>query len=360
MELLRLLLDQPYAVAGAAASVYIASIVIYRLYLSPIAHFPGPRLAALTVMYEFYWEAIRHGQFTFHIGELHKKYGPIVRISPTELHVNDPEYYEVIYSRDSPRNKYPYYQRTFNAPYALITAEDHYRHRLLRSQLNPFFSIQRIRQLEPTLKALVDKLCRRLEELKGTGQPIDIEYPLTCYTTDVITDYTMGEGGYHYLDEPDFIPQWQHMLCGTAKTLVFIRPVAFLLPVLVAMPETLTAWLNPGMELFFAFQHRCRKRIAEITKRHRENGPLETKDGRQNLFDNVLNSNLPEQEKSEARLAQDMQVFVSAGAETTAKAMSYIMFYLHNEPALLQRLKDELAPLGNDPSLVQLEQLPYL
>ncbi|KAL4756646.1 cytochrome P450 [Aspergillus foveolatus] len=391
MELLRLLLDHPYAVAGAAVSVYIASIVIYRLYLSPIAHFPGPRLAALTVMYEFYWEAIRHGQFTFHIGELHKKYGtvassllflflpsslfsrslrgarvcadragPIVRISPTELHVNDPEYYEVIYSRDSPRNKYPYYQRTFNAPYALITAEDHYRHRLLRSQLNPFFSIQRIRQLEPTLKALVDKLCRRLEELKGTGQPIDIEYPLTCYTTDVITDYTMGEGGYHYLDEPDFIPQWQHMLCGTAKTLVFIRPVAFLLPVLVAMPEALTAWLNPGMELFFAFQHRCRKRIAEITKRHRKIGPLETKDGRQNLFDNVLSSNLPEQEKSEARLAQDMQVFVSAGAETTAKAMSYIMFYLHNEPALLQRLKDELAPLGNDPSLVQLEQLPYL
>ncbi|KAL5040995.1 hypothetical protein BDW71DRAFT_192675 [Aspergillus fruticulosus] len=360
MELLRLLLDHPYAVAGAAVSAYVASVVIYRLYLSPIAHFPGPRLAALTVMYEFYWEAIRNGQFTFHIGELHKKYGPIVRISPTELHVNDPDYYEVIYSRDSPRNKYPYYQRTFNAPYALITAEDHYRHRLLRSQLNPFFSVARIRQLEPTLKSLVDKLCRRLEELKGTGQPIDIEYPLTCYTTDVITDYTMGEGGYHYLDEPDFIPQWQHMLCGTAKTLVFVRPVAFLLPLLVAMPEALTAWLNPGMELFFAFQRRCRKRIVEITKRHREIGPLETKDGRQNLFDNVLSSNLPEQEKSEARLAQDMQVFVSAGAETTAKAMSYILFYLHNEPALLKKLKDELAPLGNDPSLIQLEQLPYL
>ncbi|RDW83579.1 cytochrome P450 [Aspergillus mulundensis] len=357
--MLTLLLQHPCALAAAAVSVYLAAIAIYRLYLSPIAHFPGPRLAALTVFYEFYWEAVRNGQFTFHIGELHKKYGSIVRISPTELHVNDPEFYEVLYSRDSPRNKYPYYQRTFNAPYALITCEDHFRHRLLRSQLNPFFSVARIRQLEPTLKALVDKLCRRLEELKSTGKPIAIEYPLTCYTTDVITDYTMGDG-YHYLDEPDFIPQWQHMLCGTAKTLVFVRPVAFLLPLLVAMPETLTAWLNPGMELFFAFQHRCRTRIAEIAKRHRQYGPLETKDGRQNLFDNVLSSSLPEQEKSEARLAQDMQVFVSAGAETTAKAMSYILFYLHNEPALLQRLKDELAPLGEDPGLIELEQLPFL
>ncbi|KAL4899472.1 hypothetical protein BDW74DRAFT_183726 [Aspergillus multicolor] len=356
--MLTLLLQHPYALAAAAVSVYLAAVVIYRLYLSPIAHFPGPRLAALTVFYEFYWEAIRNGQFTFHIRELHEKYGPIVRISPTELHVNDPEFYEVIYSRDSPRNKYPYYQRTFNAPYALITCEDHSRHRMLRSQLNPFFSVARIRQLEPTLKALVNKLCRRLEELRYIGKPINIEYPLTCYTTDVITNYTMGDG-YHYLDEPDFIPQWQYMLCGTAKTLVFVRPIAFFLPILVAMPEALTAWLNPGMELFFAFQHRCRKRIAEIAKRHRQYGPIETKGGRQNLFDYILSSDLPEQDKSEARLAQDMQVFVSAGSETTAKAMSYILFYLHNEPALLQKLKDELAPLGDDPSLIELEQLPY-
>ncbi|KAL4876966.1 cytochrome P450 [Aspergillus karnatakaensis] len=358
MELLRVLLDHPCAAAGAAVAAYFVSIVIYRLYLSPIAHFPGPRLAALTVMYEFYWEAICNGKFTFHIGDLHKKYGPIVRISPTELHVSDPDYYEVIYSRDSPRNKYDYYQKTFNAPYALITAEDHYRHRLIRSQMNPFFSLTRIRQLEPVLKNLVNKLCGRLEELRNTGQRVNIEYPLTCFTTDVITDYTMG-AGYHYLDEPDFIPQWQHMLCGTAKTLVFVRPIAFLLPLLVSLPENLTAALNPGMELFFAFQHRCRKTIAAVIKRFNEKGPVVGKDGRMNLFDTVLSSDLPAQEKSAARLAQDMQVFVSAGAETTAKAMSYILFYLHQEPKLLAKLKDELAPLGDDPSLVQLEQLPY-
>jgi hypothetical protein len=83
MELLRLLLDHPYAAAGAVVSAYIISIVIYRLYLSPIAHFPGPRLAALTVMYEFYWEAICNGQFTFHIGELHKKYGSVRPLYPS-------------------------------------------------------------------------------------------------------------------------------------------------------------------------------------------------------------------------------------------------------------------------------------
>lgn len=75
MKLLSILLDHPYATISALASAYLLSLALYRLYLSPIAHFPGPRLAALTVLYEFYWEAVRNGQFTFHIGELHKQYG---------------------------------------------------------------------------------------------------------------------------------------------------------------------------------------------------------------------------------------------------------------------------------------------
>jgi hypothetical protein len=50
-------------------------LAIYRLYLSPLAAFPGPKLAAMTTWYDFYYEVIKDGQFTFHIKDLHKKYG---------------------------------------------------------------------------------------------------------------------------------------------------------------------------------------------------------------------------------------------------------------------------------------------
>lgn len=53
--------------------------ILYNLYFHPLAKFPGPKLAAATHAYEFYWSVIRDGQFIWEIERLHKKYG---RASP--------------------------------------------------------------------------------------------------------------------------------------------------------------------------------------------------------------------------------------------------------------------------------------
>jgi hypothetical protein len=54
---------------------YLAGLAVYRLLLSPIAGFPGPKLAALTQWYECYYNVILPGQFFLHIEALHDKYG---------------------------------------------------------------------------------------------------------------------------------------------------------------------------------------------------------------------------------------------------------------------------------------------
>ena len=64
-----------FLVVGVAVFYYFIYITFSRLLVSPISHIPGPRLAALTFWYEFYFDVVLKGRYTWKIQELHKKYG---------------------------------------------------------------------------------------------------------------------------------------------------------------------------------------------------------------------------------------------------------------------------------------------
>ncbi|KAL9609721.1 MAG: hypothetical protein Q9167_005529 [Letrouitia subvulpina] len=84
----------------------------YRVYFSPLAKFPGPRLAALTTWYQGYYDVFCRGQYVWRIKEMHARYGPIVRINPHEIHINDPEFIDEIFAGPSkPRDKYRWISR---------------------------------------------------------------------------------------------------------------------------------------------------------------------------------------------------------------------------------------------------------
>ena len=74
-----------FAAAIGALLLYLACLAVYRLYLTPIAKFPGPKLAALTLWYEFYHDVIRGGQYGRKIADLHDEYGRSQVISPQAL-----------------------------------------------------------------------------------------------------------------------------------------------------------------------------------------------------------------------------------------------------------------------------------
>lgn len=64
-----------WVTAGFILAAYLAWLVVFRLVLSPIAKYPGPKLAALSNWYEFYYDVVHLGRFTAHIHTLHNKYG---------------------------------------------------------------------------------------------------------------------------------------------------------------------------------------------------------------------------------------------------------------------------------------------
>jgi hypothetical protein len=48
---------------------------IYRLYFHPLSKFPGPKLAAVSHVYEFYYDVIKNGMYMWEVEKMHKKYG---------------------------------------------------------------------------------------------------------------------------------------------------------------------------------------------------------------------------------------------------------------------------------------------
>lgn len=62
-------------IAGALLLFLFLRIIVYRLYAHPLARFPGPKLAAATFFYEFYYDVIRGGMYIWEIERMHEKYG---------------------------------------------------------------------------------------------------------------------------------------------------------------------------------------------------------------------------------------------------------------------------------------------
>lgn len=63
-----------YAVLGLY-SAYVFGLVFYRLYLHPLAKFPGYRICAACEWYEFYCYIVKGGQWGNEVRKMHEKYG---------------------------------------------------------------------------------------------------------------------------------------------------------------------------------------------------------------------------------------------------------------------------------------------
>lgn len=92
---------------GATALGLVVALFIYRLFFAPLAKVPGPWITALTSLYVMYHEF--KGDRTVVLDGLHASYGPVVRVSPTEVSFNSAESLKEIYGIKSNYSKNRFY-----------------------------------------------------------------------------------------------------------------------------------------------------------------------------------------------------------------------------------------------------------
>ena len=58
-----------------AVPASILGVIVYRLYFHPLAKVPGPKLAAITWLYQTYYSFVGGSRFYLEIEKLHQIYG---------------------------------------------------------------------------------------------------------------------------------------------------------------------------------------------------------------------------------------------------------------------------------------------
>ena len=66
--------------------------------------------------------------------------GPIVRINPDNIHISDPDFYDVAYASNAPFEKMPKWRDRLGLPGATQSTIQHDLHRSRRMTLSPHFS----------------------------------------------------------------------------------------------------------------------------------------------------------------------------------------------------------------------------
>ncbi|KAL8943014.1 MAG: hypothetical protein Q9211_001143 [Gyalolechia sp. 1 TL-2023] len=354
------------AIAGSLFCLYVVALYIYRAFLDPLSHIPGPKLAAATLWYEFYYDVVKKGKYTWEIAKMHQKYaagtyGPVVRISPYEVHIHDPEFIDQVYPGSAVRSeKYAWGMKMFGLRYAFLATQDHDLHRMRRNAFARYLSKASLQRLEPGIQSVVDTMVSRLHEIKGSGKVVNLLDLFACLTGDVIGQYAFASP-YGLLEDPDFSPHWHQTMMGVSMNGHLLKQFGFLMPVMQAMPEWLVKMVTPGMMTLINFQKGFRRQVIKTKQDIAEGRKPE---GQSNIFYDVLtNDEVRLQEKDDDYLQDEAQTIIGAGTVTTAHILAIANFYILNDPEVRSQLQTELGNLmasNPTPKWSQLEQLPYL
>jgi cytochrome P450 len=285
--------------------------------------------------------------------ELHKKYGPIVRIGPKSLSFTDPRAWRDIhgFSKGVPLKDPEVYQPAPNNIRNLFAEPDDEKHRFQRKIFTHAFSDRALKEQEPLFSKYIDVLVERIERTVEADpqSPFDIVKLLNFTTFDIMGDLCFGES-LGLLQSADYSP-WVSMLLGAFKMGARIRAITLFEPFYTLF----TVWKPEKIEKMR--QDHFQFSVERVNKR------LKTGIERPDIWGLVLANQEKGQGLSLGAMHSNAGLFMGAGTETTATELSGLLYYLLGNPACMKRLVDEITSefaTEDDITMERIAKLPYL
>ncbi|KAK3942870.1 Pisatin demethylase [Diplogelasinospora grovesii] len=340
------------------ALIVLAAVIIYRLF--PLYSIPGPRLAAVSNI----WLAkhVRDGRM-FTLGKtLHQKYGPVVRVGPSEVWFNSKEAFKLIYSAGNGFEKSSFYLSTslakptisfswghltpkleFPDTLDFLSEFDTKRYRLQRRLIGPSYQTSNLKKFQPAIDHVISQATNQLRKLNGAE--VDLKEWMHIIAVECLGQVVLSWS-------PGYIQNKSDGGTGTQAYLGWKRKSVFgLFPAVTAISffsQTVGRWFSnlwgvtfstpKGFKPFFTpVYQKSRKRIAAALRNSNQ------RDDRKDLLADLiqLHKDRPEEFK-EVYLRRLAVTNFGAGHETMCSALTSAMAMIGQHLDVQERILQEI------------------
>ncbi|CAG8909915.1 unnamed protein product [Penicillium egyptiacum] len=349
------LIHEPYISTIATSLILIlVSRVYYQLFVNALGKYPGPKFAAASRIPQLYHTF--KGDMLEWVSGLHATHGNVVRVAPDELSYATGEAWKGIYGHASAGKPVTekdtrFYGPSFNGAPEILRSNgpDHSR---FRRNFSHAFSDRALREQQSLIcgyaDSLVDNLHRTIKE--DPKSKINMVRMFNLTTFDIMGDLTFGDS--------------LNLLAGTGNTswvsAVYVsvktnslRRLARYVPWTAAIAQRFIPkeLKQQTVAHYQASQERVDKRIDG-------NHTLQKPD-----IWGIVMSQKEDLRLSRREMYANSQVFMVAGTETTATALSGLLYHLLMTPEKMKIIIEEVRGTfekDSDMDMRALERMTYL
>lgn len=339
------------ALTSSLSLAYVVIVAIYRLFFHPLASFPGPLWARLTVFPS--WWHTRTGDRHIWLYSLQEKYGSEFRYRPDSVVINTPSAFKKIFGPKGNVKKSGYYEvwprnvdsiNTWSSTKISVHARK-------RRVLNYAFSEAALKDAEVFLHSNIDRwleLIGNLPPTKGEWtSSIDMCDWMNWLVFDILGDlcfgkcFNMKEPGSNLRHVPEIMASFLELLHNIAFSpigsfWVWMKPRGLNKLLTVASPPVVVKWQD--------FVTQCledrSKDEQELEKNPKPEGKV-----RKDFFHWLYKAVDPETGKRGYDLEElfaECELLTIAGSDTTSVVLSAAFFYLARRPSVQAKLAQEI------------------
>ncbi|KIX06450.1 uncharacterized protein Z518_04426 [Rhinocladiella mackenziei CBS 650.93] len=357
-----ILLSMP-VVLGCCGVLLLYYIVTGIASYRHLSHIPGPILWGWSLIPLF--RLPNSGEIYNRTGELHAKYGPLVRIGPNYLLASDPEVHRRMAAPRSPYKRSSWYRGTRLTPGVdnVLSETDEHRHNDLRKRMAAGYSGKENASLEADIDGCVIDFMHLIDSrYVSKDRPVRMEFArmVQFFTSDVMSTLSFNAKFHDLRDDHDnygYIHEVETLYPNIFGAAVIPNVIEFLtnLGVLDLITPNENSKLGLG-------------RIQSIVKTQiasRFDSAGLPKDGQQDMLGSFIRHGLTRRE-----LEQESMMQLAAGSDTSATAIRATVLCIMRDQRVYAKLIAEInqgikehkipSGLGDVVSDEQAKSFPYL